>query len=142
MTGRYKENRHGIMIGYSNIFFFRSEEGEHREFPAVVWAKGYVYDRFTWHLMTPAQQMIWERCEADIPMPGDCPIAYKNWEVAKPRDLTVAWLNEHAPGWALAPLRPDEFLTRAIFFSRVGHARAFVKHISDQLANLRIDRLE
>lgn len=136
---KYTRNKHGLILGYAGTWFSKST-GEMQIFPATVWLESYDFDEVniaTVRLMTPAEQLVWVRREVAFPIVGPSPF-YSSCEIVELHPLVKSWLDSHAPGWDLSPVELNQHLHRQIFFSKVAHARDFVKYISGLLAGIRI----
>lgn len=139
---RHTLNRHGLVLHYDDNYFFMAEDGTYPDFRAIVSTKNYHFDQISpanVHVMTPAQQLVWNRCVVPIPEEERPSPIHTQYVVAEMREGPKSWLDRNAPGWSLAPTRPYEICERSIFLARVGHARAFIKHITAQLAGIRIE---
>lgn len=132
---RYVTKKHGLIIGSGNVFFYRDDDGKHKDFPAIVWAQGLFFPRHsTAHtgLRSLAEQFIWdeglEEAEPTIYDGITLPqFKHYRWLRHYPR----CWLEQNAPGYGVREQPENGHGT--FFFAKRGHALAFVKMVTDHL---------
>lgn len=136
----YARHKHGLTIGSGNNFFYRDENDEYRDFPAVVSLDPYYFDRHTTlhvGIRTPAEQLIFY--EDGIEEPKE----YKGEKWVEKRTMYrlkswwVNWLDQNCPGWGYPPMKNADRVP-TLFFARRKDALTFVRYIEQTLAGMRI----
>lgn len=146
---RYKEHKHGIVIGSDNFFFFKDWGNFYHETKCIWWAKGYNFDNYsTLHLdiETPLRQLIYYNHRVEFMKPFTYPDKpsfgdkagttieipeYAIFVILRP--YFVSWLNTNAQGW-FCPVGKGRDGT--IFFQKRKHALEFTKLVHRLLAGM------
>ena len=117
---RHTVNKHGIIVGWDNFWFFWDENDIHRDgFRSILWCKGYNHTRINtlnYSIRTPAQQLL-----------------YTPERVIKPYIQGIL-TNNYSDRWATEPPRAgDGYHFTSLFFNKVSDARHFRGWIETQL---------
>lgn len=126
---RYTTNKHGLTIGYGNIFFHqRPDQNGIEEYGAIVWTQGYDLsdqDSSTYFIQTPLQQLLYCQETFHWPTTGKHEqFAFDTRYVLKPS--FHRWLEDKGIAYGTRPQTPrDTDIFQMLFFKRVRDARAF-----------------
>ncbi len=137
---RVKLHKHGLSLASDNVWCYHDPDGEYREFPAIVFCKGYQFsqaDTVNVAIRTPAEQLLWQpvECVETRALRGE------TWEVPftghVPTPWAQRWLDNNAPGhgWE-TPSWSDPH--PSFYFARRGHAVAFCRMVDERLAGIHI----
>jgi len=128
----YNKKPHGMVIGRSNNFFYRDEDGDMRNFPCIVSISELYFDNYTsLHagIRSTAEQLLFDSVLVpDGTMGGH--IFHKTMYRLRP--YWIGWLDENCPGWGYPPVENSDPVP-SIFFSMYRHAKAFTEHVAEVL---------
>lgn len=136
---RYVEDKHGMVIGSQNCFFYVDDTGEFREFNAILWARELTFDQVSTanvYVRSFAHQVIWDveyrKVEQTRELDGKSIMTAHDVRVYVPTYFTRRWLDANAPGWGTPPVG-ETYKPGTLFFHRRGHAVAFRNAVSNVL---------
>lgn len=120
----YKMDKHGIVIGWDNIWSNRDESGIMNVYKSILWCEPYNitmnnYNALNLKLLTPAQQIVMDRKKE----------GYLDHYI-------VDWLNKNTYGWSVDLNNKMVYF----FFKKVTHARSFRAWINTHLEGIKIGR--
>ncbi len=146
---RYKDHKHGIVIGWDNWWFFKDWNGDYHDSKCIWWARELIFDNHsTLHcnIETPLRQLIYYTYQMDYEEDFTYPETMSNKDIAgttiklpKIHTLTilrphfVQWLNKYAEGWK-CPVGPHR--DASIFFAKRKHAMAFTRYVEGLLKGM------
>jgi hypothetical protein len=125
----YIKKPHGMMIGRSNNFFYRDEDGDMRDFPCIVGISVLYFNRYSsLHagIRSTAEQLLFDSVLVADTSLGDFKFHKTMYRL---RPYWIGWLDENCPGWGYPPVKHADSVP-SIFFSMYRHAKAFTEHVA------------
>jgi len=125
---RYVTKKNGIRIGSDNVFFYKDENDEIRDFPCIVSIAPLFFDNYSTHhafIRSTAEQLLFN--------PGiytDNRFGYEETKTMyRLDDWWVRWLDANCPGWGYPPPHNSDRVP-CLFFAKRKHALAFANEVA------------